>query len=429
MHKRIQKLQLRLSRYRRVRLSRRIRQFKLMSRHPYAAAAITFGALILLTTGSYLLARQTNHLPPVQDAKIVIISHDHERQIVPTRETTVGALLAKLHLQLNQGDVVEPAATTVIDQDQFRINIYRAVPVEIVDGNQHTFTFSAATTPRAVADQAGATVYPEDNISSTPTENFLTGGAIGEQVVINRAMPVNLNLYGTPLVIRTHASTVAELIKEKNIKLASTDQIMPDPSAPLTPNAQVFIIRHGTKIESVTQTIALPIQTIDDPSLAYGTNAVRQQGSAGQQVTTYQDNLDNGTVVSRTVIQTVITQAPVTQIVAIGTSLSGVKGDMALAGIDPGDYQYADYIISHESGWCPTKAQGQYGTCPPYAGYVPSTGGYGLCQATPGAKMASAGSDWATNPITQLEWCSGYATGRYGSWYNAYEHWLSYHNW
>jgi len=272
-------------------------------------------------------------------------------------------------------------------------------------------------------------VYPEDNVSSTPTENFLTTGAIGEQVFIDRATPVNLNLYGTPLLIRTHASTVAELIKEKNIKLASTDQVLPDPSTPLTPNAQVFIVRHGTKIESVTQTIALPVQTINDPSLAYGTNAVRQQGSAGQQVTTYQDNLNNGVVVSRTVIQTVVTQAPVTQIVAIGTSLSGVRGDMALAGIAPGDYQYADYIISHESGWCPTKAQGQYGTCPPYAGYVPSTGGYGLCQATPGAKMASAGSDWATNPITQLEWCSGYAASRYGGWYNAYEHWLTYHNW
>src|SRR5665213_3317281 len=200
MHKRIQTLQLRLARYRRVRLPHRIRQFKLMSRHPYAAAVITFSALIVLSVGVYLLARQTNHLPPVQDAKIVIISHDHQQQIVPTREATVGALLKKLHLQLNQGDVVEPAATTIIDQDQFRINIYRAVPVEIIDGSQRSFTFSAATTPRAVAEQAGETVYPEDTISSTPTQNFLTGQAIGEQVVINRATPVNLNLYGTPLV-------------------------------------------------------------------------------------------------------------------------------------------------------------------------------------------------------------------------------------
>src|SRR6185437_11391330 len=127
--------------------------------------------------------------------------------------------------------------------------------------------------------------------------------------------------------------------------------------------------------------------------------------------------------VSRTVIQTVVVQPAVPQIVVVGSSLSGIKGDMALAGISPSDYQYVDYIVSHESGWCPTKAQGQYGGCPPYSGFVTSYGGYGLCQSTPGIKMATAGADWATNPITQLKWCSGYAQARYGSWYNAYEHW------
>lgn len=179
----------------------------------------------------------------------------------------------------------------------------------------------------------------------------------------------------------------------------------------------------------MAEDIAMPIETISDPSLAYGTNAIRQAGSPGKQVKTYQDTLRNGVVTSRTVIQTVISQQPVTQIVVIGSSLSGIKGDMQLAGIDPGDYTYVDYIISHESGWCPTKAQGQYGGCPPYAGSVPSGGGYGLCQSTPGIKMASAGADWATNPITQLHWCAGYATSRYGSWAAAYNHWVANHNW
>ena len=422
-------LQVKLTRARRVRLPHRIRRIKVMSRHPFAVPVITFGSLIIVTASVYLIARQTNHLPPVQDARIVIISHDHTQQIVPSRQPTVGALLNKLRLMINQGDVVEPSLNTPIDQDQFRINIYRAVPVEIVDGTHKSFTFSAATTPRAIAEQTGNSVYPQDDISAAPSEDFLATGAIGEQVVIARSIPVNLNLYGTPLVIRTHAPTVANLIRQEHIHLATSDQVTPAPNAPLTANSQVFIERQGTKIELVTQTIAMPIQTINDSSLAYGTNAIRQQGSPGQQVTTYQDQLRNGIVVGRTVIQNVVTQPAVTEIVVIGTSLSGIKGDMALAGIVPGDYQYADYIISHESGWCPTKAQGQYGGCPPYAGSVPSYGGYGLCQSTPGSKMASAGSDWATNPITQLRWCSGYASRSYGSWSNAYAHWVAYHNW
>lgn len=424
-----QKWYVNLSRFRRVRLPRRLRRLKIMSRHPYAVPIITIGGLAVLTLSVYVIARQTNNLPPPQDAKIVIISHDHHQQIVPSREPTVGALLKKLHLQLNQGDVVEPALTTPIDQDEFRINIYRAVPVEIVDGTQKTYTFSAATTPRAIAEQTGNSVYAEDDISAQPNQNFLTDAAIGKQVVIDRSVPINLNLYGTPLVIRTHAPTVANLIRQEHIHLAHNDQVTPDPSTPLTANSEVFIERQGTKIESVAQTIPMPVQTINDSSLAYGTNAVRQEGSAGQQVITYQDELRNGIVVGRSVLQTVVTQQPVTEIVVIGTSLSGIKGDMALAGIAPSDYSYADYIISHESGWCPTKAQGQYGGCPPYAGYVPAYGGYGLCQSTPGSKMASAGSDWATNPITQLRWCSGYATRTYGGWYNAYTHWIAHHNW
>lgn len=402
--------------------------FKLASKHPFAVPIITFLVLLFVTSTVYLFARQTNHLPPVRDAKIVIISHDRAEQIVPSNEQTVGQLLDKLDIKLATGDVVEPAANTMIDQDQFRINIYRALPVKIVDGSNVTYTYSAATTPRAIAQQAGVTVYPEDGVASTPTQNFIDQGAIGEQVVINRSLPVSLNLYGTQVDIRTHAATVGDLLKQKNITVAKGDEITPSVDTPLTANSQVFISRKGTKIESITETIAMPVQSIQDPNLAYGTSAVRQKGSAGEQIVTYQSQLVNGVVVGRTVIQKVVTKPAVTQIVVVGTSLSGIKGDMALAGISPSDYTYVDYIISHESGWCPTKAQGQIGTCPPYAGYVPATGGYGLCQSTPGSKMASAGADWATNPVTQLKWCTSYAS-RYGGWAGAYAFWLAHHWW
>lgn len=428
MPKILQHLQLRLVRYRRVRLPRRIRQVKIISRHPFAVPFITISVLLALTGTIFVLATQTNAIPVQKDAKIVIVSHDHVKQTVPTDAKTVGSLLDKLGIKLSQGDVVEPAAATPIDQDQFRINIYRAVPVEIVDGSQRSFTFSAATTPRAIVQQAGTSIFPEDVVATSPSSNFLKTGSIGEQVIVNRAVPVDLNLYGAQLAVRTHADTVGAMIKQKGVVLAKDDEVMPAPSTPLTPNMQVFIVRHGTKIESVAETIPMPVQTIQDPSLAYGTNAIRQRGSPGQRVTTYQEVTQNGQVVNRTPIQTVTTQAAVTEIVVIGTSLSGIKGDMALAGISPDDYTYVDYIVSHESGWCPTKAQGQYGGCPPYAGYVPATGGYGLCQSTPGSKMASAGADWATNPITQLSWCSGYAQ-RYGGWAGAYQHWLAYHWW
>ncbi len=52
---------------------------------------------------------------------------------------------------------------------------------------------------------------------------------------------------------------------------------------------------------------------------------------------------------------------------------------------------------------------------------------YGLPQANPGTKMASAGPDWRTNPITQLKWMYNYSVQRYGSLCGAFAHRRDYH--
>lgn len=44
-----------------------------------------------------------------------------------------------------------------------------------------------------------------------------------------------------------------------------------------------------------------------------------------------------------------------------------------------------------------------------------ASGAYGIPQALPGAKMASAGSNWATDPTTQITWGLGYIKNVYGS--------------
>jgi hypothetical protein len=52
----------------------------------------------------------------------------------------------------------------------------------------------------------------------------------------------------------------------------------------------------------------------------------------------------------------------------------------------------------------------------------PSSGAYGIPQALPGGKMASAGSDWQSNPATQIRWGLGYIKGIYGSPCAAWSH-------
>jgi len=51
-----------------------------------------------------------------------------------------------------------------------------------------------------------------------------------------------------------------------------------------------------------------------------------------------------------------------------------------------------------------------------------TSGAYGIPQALPGSKMASAGSDWKTNPATQIEWGLNYIDNRYGTPCSAWRH-------
>lgn len=64
-------------------------------------------------------------------------------------------------------------------------------------------------------------------------------------------------------------------------------------------------------------------------------------------------------------------------------------------------------IAMAESGWCQAATN-------------PGSGAYGIPQALPGSKMATAGSDWRTNPSTQIKWMLQYIKQRYGNPVNAW---------
>lgn len=65
-----------------------------------------------------------------------------------------------------------------------------------------------------------------------------------------------------------------------------------------------------------------------------------------------------------------------------------------------------------------------------YTASNPSSGAYGIPQALPATKMATAGADWQTNPETQIRWGLGYIKASYGTpcgalnfWNSHYPHW------
>ncbi|MFD6275423.1 lytic transglycosylase domain-containing protein [Streptomyces sp. NPDC060209] len=88
---------------------------------------------------------------------------------------------------------------------------------------------------------------------------------------------------------------------------------------------------------------------------------------------------------------------------------------MARAMMPADQFQCFSNIVERESGWN-------------YRATNASSGAYGIMQALPGSKMASAGADWQTNPATQIKWGLSYMNSdRYGSPCAAWSFWQANH--
>jgi hypothetical protein len=85
---------------------------------------------------------------------------------------------------------------------------------------------------------------------------------------------------------------------------------------------------------------------------------------------------------------------------------------MLAAGFAIDQFPCLDKLWKAESGWN-YKAENR------------GSGAYGIPQALPGSKMASAGSDWKTSPATQIKWGLGYVKGRYKTPCGAWSHFQS----
>ena len=85
------------------------------------------------------------------------------------------------------------------------------------------------------------------------------------------------------------------------------------------------------------------------------------------------------------------------------------KALMPQYGMSTSEFGCLDSLWTKESGWNVHADN-------------PSSSAYGIPQALPGSKMASAGPNWESNPETQIRWGLGYIQSRYGSACNAWGH-------
>ncbi|WP_350349677.1 lytic transglycosylase domain-containing protein [Agromyces sp. G08B096] len=92
-----------------------------------------------------------------------------------------------------------------------------------------------------------------------------------------------------------------------------------------------------------------------------------------------------------------------------GSAQAYAAGAVAARGWPSSEFDCLYALWAKESGWRVNA-------------YNASSGAYGIPQALPGSKMATAGADWETNAATQIEWGLGYVSGRYGTPCGAWAH-------
>ena len=227
------------------------------------------------------------------------------------------------------------------------------------------------------------------------------------------------------LVSGTESMSVKSILDGAGIVLSPDDVVSPGLSDTLPAEGVITISSPNVTVETGTEPI--PYNTIrkETSTLPKGTERVQTKGREGMMEATKLVTRVNGQVTGENVLTRQVTTPPVDEVVLVGSMETQKLGTTVPVGemqqwahdylLSNGgmeeDFTATVQLIGKESGWRVDASN--------------PSGAYGLPQALPGSKMASAGADWATNYQTQLKWFWNYCNGRYGGVRQAWAHWLA----
>lgn len=346
------------------------------------AHAFAFGVFAILFSfvffaGGFVVANGQTLTP--SDSHIVSLFVDNQATTNPSRASTVKEFLQNANISLNENDVVEPSLDAEITDDNFRITVFRAKPVTIIDGATIIKLLTPEQSPKLIAQKAGITTYPEDILTLTTANNFVDEQIIGEKLIIKRATPVTISLYGTQAApYRTHLATVGDLLKEKGITPEEGATLTPNADTPLSENMAIFISKFGKSVITVEEPVDFAIDSTPDPTKTNGVTTIIKPGVKGKKQVIYELNLRDGKEVGRTVIQEVVTVQPVSQ-----TQTKGTKPGAGLTK-SKGVLQFIDsFGVQHRETYYDLPMSGVMKNC--------GAGGLYTVRASDGAKIDKDG--------------------------------------
>ena len=348
----------------------------------------------------------------------LISVHDRGKDTVfLTQAGTLKEAFKENGIDLDSHDAVEPSIDEKLVATDYQVNIYRARPVTVIDGATKLKVITPYQTAEQIIADVGINLLAEDTTSLTRSTDIVGEGA-GLQLKIDRATQLTIDLYGKTSEVRTQATTVGAMLKEKGITLGKDDKSSLPDATEITSGMSLRVWREGKQTISADETVAFGVQQIKDADREVGYKEVQTTGVNGQRSVTYEIEVINGKEVSRKEIASIVTTEPQTQVEVIGSKAKGLAYTgggsktewLAASKIPQESWGYADFMVSRESGWNPNAMNKSSGAC-------------GLAQALPCSKVP--GNPY--NPVDSLNWMNGYVNGRYGGWEGAYKFWNAKH--
>ncbi|TWH33957.1 uncharacterized protein YabE (DUF348 family) [Isoptericola variabilis J7] len=373
---------------------------------PRAARHAVHAVVVLALAGGTLAVTDAH--------KTVTIDYDGQVRTVEAYGATVGDVLRYHRIPVREGDLVQPAASeAAVDDGEVVVRSSREVTVEI-DGETRTFT----TTAHTVGELLSALGPRGDRAVATASRSAVLGR---EPVRVSTLKTVQVAVDGSVLPLRTTQSTVRDVLADVGITLGPDDRTSVPLGAAAVDGMVVLVSRGDTASDQVREVLPFTTERIESADLPKGYEAVRTRGRPGEAVSTYEVRTLAGTEVERVLVSRQVTREPVNEVVVVGTM------EVARVAVDPGSARTLGRALAAERGWgddqfsCLDKLWTKESNWR-WNAENPSSGAYGIPQALPGTKMATAGADWRTNPATQIRWGLGYIAGRYGTPCSAWSH-------
>lgn len=241
-----------------------------------------------------------------------------------TQASTLRDAFKETGIAIDSNDLVEPGLDDTLEASHYDVNIYRARPVTIVDGNVSIRVMSPYRTASQIAKQANIVLHDEDETKMEASTDIVGQGA-GVHMQITRATEFTLNLYGKKMTTYSQGETIAGMLEGKNIILGSNDVVSVPLTASLVPGMTVEVWRNGA--QTVTEEQAMPFATekILAMDVPIGNRQIKTQGQNGVRMVTYEIVMQNGKEMSRKEIQNVVNKEPVKQVELVGNkSVNGL---------------------------------------------------------------------------------------------------------